>query len=232
MTACSDPWISDAASGLYGPFPLSSEGGERVDALIEEVAVQQDKMNLHVTSMLALQVIRDREIVKQVRSLFGVGFRLWRTNFFQRQSGEAHPGVSWHHDKHFQDGDAELDYLELGDHVSILIALDSMSHDSGLFHYIPGSHTGPLFGCPRDRRPYWRRPLTDHFLALPDALVSNAAQLSIPAAHFCLFHSALLHSTAPSDGTKARLSMVGRLVSRRCRVPEPCAAEEQIVPFC
>ena len=232
MFASSVSLEASELSGFYGPFPLSAEALPLLNPLLAEISSGADPMNLHVRSDLAKRVIADPAISLQVQELFGSDYQLWRTNFFQRQAGQAHPGVPWHHDKHFQDGTIEIDYNEVGCHVSILIALAELGPDSGLFQYIPGSFRGSLPGYGRDRRPFFCRPLTDHFLELPEPLLAEAICIKIPAAHFCLFHSALLHGSAPSSGKVARASMVGRLVRGHCLIPMECADSEQIVPFC
>ena len=219
-------------AGLAGPWPLSAQALPHLQALVLEAGAAADKRNLHTTSAVARQVIADGAIREKVRDLFGSGLRLWRTNFFQRQRGQVHPGVGWHHDKHFQDGDAPVDFEEVGDHVSILIGLDQIDQRNGPFHYIPGSFRGALAGCRRDTRPFSQRPIEAHFLQLPEALLNQVVQITIPAGHFCLFHSALLHGSAPSAGLSARTSMVGRLARQHCRIPADCASADQVMPFC
>lgn len=226
------PSPSNDRHGLHGPFRLSADAPATRRALIQEGTACDNKMNLHASSSSALRLIHDTAIVEKVVEIFGTGYKLWRTNFFQRHQGTPHAGVAWHHDKHFQDGDAQINYHETGDHISILIALDDMDADSGLFHYIPGSHIGELPDYQRDPRPYASRPPQDHFPTLPESVLSQAAQMEIPRLHFCLFHSALLHHTAPSDGKKDRISMIGRLARLHCNIPEVYASTENILPYC
>jgi len=220
-----------AAAGLYGPVPLSRSGQLLLAPLIA-AASSRLKRNLHSHSELAREVICDPTIRDSVRELFGGGYNLWRTNFFQRQRGATHAGVAWHHDKHFQDGDSPVDFTEVGDHISIVIALDQIDHRNGPFQYIPGSFSGALAGTSRDTRPYHQRPPSDHFPALPAALTAQAVVLPIPAGHFCLFHSALLHGSTPSDGAAARTSMVGRLARSHCHIPTALAAPHEVIDFC
>lgn len=223
--------ISSAAAGLFGPATLSAPGQLLLLPLIAAAAAQP-KCNLHSHSELARKVICDPAIKARVRQLFGSGYRLWRTNFFERRAGVAHPGVGWHHDKHFQDGDLPVDFAEAGNHISIVIALDQIDHSNGTFQYIPGSFGAAISGFSLDSRPYHQRPAADHFLQLPEALAAQAVLLPIPSGHFCLFHSALLHGSIASDGAAARTSMVGRLVHNHCTIPAAIATAADVIPFC
>lgn len=222
---------AQAHAGLFGPEPLSALGQLLLPPLIV-AASTRPKRNLHSHSELAREVICDAAIRSNVRQLFGGGYQLWRTNFFQRQARVAHSGVDWHHDKHFQDGEAPVDFTEVGDHISIVIALDQIDHRNGPFQYIPGSFGADIGGTSRDSRPYHQRPAGDHFLPLPEALVAQAVVLPIPAGHFCLFHSALLHGSTASEGAAARTSMVGRLVRNHCTIPAASATPADVMPFC
>jgi len=222
---------AQAHAGLFGPLPLSALGQLLLPPLIV-AASTRPKRNLHSHSELAREVICDPAIRSNVRQLFGGGYQLWRTNFFQRQADVAHSGVDWHHDKHFQDGEAPVDFTEVGDHISIVIALDQIDHRNGPFQYIPGSFGADIGGTSRDSRLYHQRPAGDHFLPLPEALVAQAVVLPIPAGHFCLFHSALLHGSTASEGAAARTSMVGRLVRNHCTIPAASATPADVMPFC
>ena len=87
--------------GLIGPFQLSASTHSLLQPLTEVSTSTTSPRNLHATNPIALQVIRDFHIINLVRSLFGSGYSLWRTNFFHRQIGLSHPGVPLHHVKHF-----------------------------------------------------------------------------------------------------------------------------------
>lgn len=221
-----------ASAGLLGPLALSRTSQLLLPPLIEAARGAANPRNLHSHSELAREVICDAAIRHSVRQLFGTGYRLWRTNFFHRAAGSPHPGVGWHHDKHFQSGDDPVDFNEVGDHISIVIALDQIDHRNGPFQYIPGTYTAATPGYNRDSRPYHLRTLADHFLDLPEELTCMAVLMPIPAGHFCLFHSALLHGSAPSAGAAARTSMVGRLVRSHCQIPASSAAPHDVIPYC
>ena len=218
--------------GLIGPFALSEMPSGDLQCLISAAAADHNPRNLHARLPLAKQIITDRSITSLVVDLFGSGYQLWRTNFFSRQPGEPHPGVALHHDKHFQSGNALVDFEELGDHLSVVIGLDMIDASNGCFVYLPGSHQGGLVGMTRDPRPFELRPLEDHFPVVPPELAQQVVELCLPAGSFCLFHSALLHGSRPSEGIAGRTSMVARLVRRHCTIPANCADPSEICFYC
>ncbi len=218
--------------GLIGPFPLSASARDALQPLIEAAAAEDNPRNLHARLPLAQLVISDAAISGLVKQLFGSGYKLWRTNFFRRDPGAPHPGVAIHHDKHFQFGEAAIDFDELGDHLSIVIGLDSIDARNGCFLYLPGSHRGQPPGMVRDTRPFEQRPLEDHFPKIPPSLQNQFQELALPAGSFCLFHSALLHGSSPSGGEAGRTSMVARFVRSNCTIPANCAEAHEIMDYC
>ena len=218
--------------GLIGPYALSASPSGDLQRLIAAAAADQNPRNLHARLPLAKQIITDSSITRLVADLFGSGYQLWRTNFFSRQPGEPHPGVALHHDKHFQTGNALVDFDELGDHLSVVIGLDTIDASNGRFVYLPGSHHGAPPGMMRDPRPFELRPLEDHFPVVPPELAQQVVELSLPEGSFCLFHSALLHGSRPSEGRAGRTSMVARLVRRHCTIPANCADPAEICFYC
>ena len=219
-------------TGLIGPFPLSAPPSEELQLLIDAAVNAQNPRNLHARFPLAKQIITDSAIITLVAGLFGSGYQLWRTNFFSRKSGVPHPGVAIHHDKHFQNGSELVNFEELGDHLSVVIALDAIDSRNGRFVYLPGSHNGAPAGMNRDSRPFELRPIEDHFPDVPLEHANHFEELNLPAASFCLFHSALLHGSRPSDGEAGRTSMVGRLVRTHCVIPANRAQPEEICLYC
>ena len=218
--------------GLIGPFALSASPSGDLQRLIAAAAADQNPRNLHARLPLAKQIITDESITRLVVDLFGCGYQLWRTNFFSRQPGVTHPGVALHHDKHFQTGNDLVDFEELGDHLSVVIGLDTIDARNGRFVYLPGSHYGSPVGMSRDPRPFEFRPIEDHFPAVTPELAQQVVELSLPAGSFCLFHSALLHGSRPSEGKAGRTSMVARLVRRHCTIPANCADPAEIIFYC
>ena len=219
-------------NGLIGPFNLSLSSRDVLHLLIAALPQDNNLRNLHVSLPLVRQVITDNAIVDLVEELFDDSYQLWRTNFFRRHLGSPHPGVALHHDKHFQNAHASIDFDELGDHLSIVIALDVIDRRNGCFTYLPGSHRSYLPGMVRDTRPFELRPLEDHFPVVPSELLDQLHELPLPGGSFCLFHSALLHGSRPSNGDAGRTSMVARLVNRQCCIPSASAQPHEILRYC
>ena len=220
------------SNGLIGPFALSDASPSDLQELIHIATLDQNPRNLHARHSLANQIIADSSIARLVTQLFGSGYQLWRTNFFTRQPGVLHEGVPLHHDKHFQSGNKLVDFTELGDHLSVVIGLDTIDSSNGRFVYLPGSHYGSVPGITRDPRPFEKRPLKNHFPSLPSDLLPLVQELNLPAGSFCLFHSALLHGSRPSEGHNGRTSMVARLVRMHCQIPADCATPDEICFYC
>ena len=219
------------ADGIIGPFPLSIESRKLLPLLSGLISNEASLRNLHSKHRIVRSVVKDPNIVSLVANLFPGSYFLWRTNFFRRESGVMHLGVPLHHDKHFQSGDLSLDFYELGSHLSLIISLDKIDESNGSFQYIPGSHYGSPEDFDRDRRPFESRPISDHFPSLPSSYVAKTRSLDLPYGSFCLFHSALLHGSAPSQGLNGRTSMVARLVRSNCIIPANCANSDDIFSY-
>lgn len=223
------------SDGITSPLPLSAIGQCLTEALKLYVGGLGGYQNIHVKSELAREIITDSEIRNLFYELFGSGYNLWRSNCFHRNPNkrDGHNGVPIHHDKHFQSGESMVNFDELGDHLSIIIALDDINSDNGLFSYIPNSMIS-LADYERDTRPFHRRSISDHFINLPKHLIHQIKLMPIPRNHFCLFHSGLLHGSIQSQkpDLASRTSFVGRVAKNTCQVPAELAKESEIIRFC
>lgn len=218
--------------GLAGPWPLSSISTSNIINLTSTRQSFSTPQNIHLANDAARSLIHDPAIIDKVSFHFGTGYRLWRTNLFQRFPGNFHPGVGWHHDKHFQSANIDIDFSEFGHHLSVLIALDQIDLSNGIFQYLPASHIGYNPQFMRDSRPYHLRPYQDHYLPITADTSSTAIQMLIPKAHFCLFHSALIHGSASSIGKYGRTSMVGRLAHTSCSIPPELCDPQEVIEYC
>lgn len=190
------------------------------------------RKNPHVADADVRHLLADPALAEAVARYCGTDYVLWRSAFFQKTEGSKE--IGWHHDKHFQAGEAEI-RLDTGDdagaHFSILFGLTGIGRMNGLLEVIPGSHR-PLPGLTRDLRPFHRRPASDHILTgLPADLTARARPVPIPAGCFLIFHSALLHRSLPHQGGGRRLGMAIRLAPRGLGIPEPLAAPEEVIAF-
>lgn len=211
------------SEGIIGPFELSSRAS--VMWVLSEITKQKGSLrNWYVDHASVRTLLSDGNLQEAVNQFFEPQSNLWRTNFFLKEPGGTE--IKWHHDKHFQDSGADIDFNSLSDHFSILIALTDMDQDQGVLEYIPGSHLDQL-GFERDKRPYHLRPTGDHFLEMPEDILSKRKPFPLKKGQFALFHSALLHRSLPSTHHDRRVSMIARLCTQNVTVPvEQCAADE------
>lgn len=192
----------------------------------------ESKENLHVGNKKISNLFKDSMLMKSVVQYFGCNYTLWRTNFFFR-GPKSSDGVGWHHDKHFQDGDSKIDFTELGDHISIVIALADVTVKNGMLKFLCGSHRS-IAGLERDNRPYHKRDLADHFSSVSEDFESRIDNITLKKGQFILFHSALLHSSGDyvdEAGNAPRQILIGRLAKKNLTVPLELAAKSCVVDF-
>ena len=216
-----------AAKGLVGPFLL--EDLTLVDkvstAVLQGLSPFKDR---HVDNEFIRAIFSDQNLVSKVREHFGQDLCLWRTNFFLKKEGSGE--IGWHHDRHFEEGDAPINYHNLGNHFSILIALTDIHEGHGEIEYIPGSHI-PDDRFARDQRPFHKREITEHFHTLPKDLLEKAEPILLKKGEFALFHSGLLHHSKAFLQGHPRISMVGRLARAGTDIPAALANADAIIKF-
>jgi NAD(P)-dependent dehydrogenase (short-subunit alcohol dehydrogenase family) len=213
------------SDGLIGPFELNQN--EMVNRLIRQLDVANGQFkNFHMNSETCRCLLSAPALKSQVEQSFGKDLLLWRTNSFKKTDGSGE--VEWHHDRHLEDGDAQIDFSNLGDHFSILVALTDMDDASGVMEFIPGSHL-PQEGYARDERPFHMRPLGEHFLEIPTQLLAKRVKVPLKKGQFLLFHSGLLHRSLPAFGEGIhRYSLVARLCHHSTIIPEVLAKKEEL----
>ena len=215
--------------GLVGPFELDQEG--YVNAL--KLQLDNSKKgfkNLHVRSGICRTLLSSNNLNKQIKQHFGEGLKLWRTNAFKKVGGSGE--VKWHHDRHFENADSPVDYANLGDHFSILVALTDMDESTGIMEFIPGSHL-PSPGYERDTRPFHLRTLEEHFLDIPPELLSKRVKVPLKKGQFMLFHSGLLHRSLPAAESPdlCRYSLVARLCNATTEIPAELAEDSEVFSY-
>lgn len=214
--------------GFIGPFSIEDEG------LIGAMKSELDGLggafkNLHTKSENCRKLISDKLIAKTVETVFGDTLSVWRTNCFKKVGGSGE--VAWHHDRHFENGDCEIDFSSLDNHFSILIAITDMDEASGIMEFIPGSHI-PVEGFNRDTRPFHKRTLQEHFIDIPDFLLAMRVTVPLKRGEFVLFHSAVLHRSLPATGTNInRYSMVARLCLSNLLIPKELALPSEVINY-
>lgn len=202
-------------NGIIGPFYFKDM--DLVDDVREAVYSAEVLKDIHVNNASVLALLRDPALFEKLSFFSESNYKLWRTNGFYKSTTSSNE-VAWHHDKHFQNGDESIDLRELGQHISVLIALDDVHEGNGAFEYVCGSHKDDLT-LNRDLRPYHLKNTDEHFINVPmDAVSVNL--LPMKKGQFALFHSALLHRTKPYLYGDKRVNLVARLCSQNVVIPD------------
>lgn len=214
--------------GFIGPLDLNA------DSAISDLTTELDAKtggfkNLHVESTCCKLVFSSDSLLQEVANVFGTELLMWRSNCFKKVGGS--PEIQWHHDRHFESGSSLLNFSNLNNHFSILIALSDLDEDTGLMEFIPGSHL-PSNDLIRDNRPYHKKDLTEHFITIPDSMIEKRISLPLRKGQFLLFHSALLHrSLSAKPGASKRYSLVGRLCQPETLVPQELAEAHEVLSY-
>lgn len=161
----------------------------------------------------------DAEVQAVVGELFGTDLFLWRTNFFvknqQDRNGRGTGENKWHHDRHFENGNAAIDLYDTGNHFTVLIALTDVGMKSGRIEYLKGSHR-PIGGFDRD--------IPRHIKEVPPAVQDRVTPLLLKKGEFVVFHSSVLHRSLAFGGGEGRVSIAARLARSGTKIPEYGAA--------
>jgi NAD(P)-dependent dehydrogenase (short-subunit alcohol dehydrogenase family) len=213
------------SDGLIGPFELNQD--EMVVRLIRQLDIADGQFkNFYLNSETCKRLLSSPELRGKIAQNFGKDLLLWRTNNFKKTDGSGE--VEWHHDRHFEDGDSLVNFSNIGNHFSILVALTDMDDESGVMEFIPGSHL-EQDGYVRDDRPYHLRPPEEHFFQVPDHMLAKRVKVPLKRGQFMLFYSGLLHRSLPAYGKGVhRYSLVARLCHDLTNIPEVLAKKEEI----
>lgn len=213
--------------GFVGPFALAEP--ERVRRVLDVHPTFDSQRNQHVARPEVAALMQDPGLIATVQALCGPDLLLWRSAFFAKSDGAAE--IGWHHDKHFQVGEEPVDFDEIEDHFSVLIALSAINQHTGQIEVLPGTHLSDD-SYARDTRPYHQRPGEDHFPTnIPERLIASRVGLDIPSAHFIVFHSAIWHRSLSHAGGPPRLGLAIRFVRRGVTIPPGLALPSDVVPF-
>ena len=227
-----------AQDGLTGPHELADKSGlDRVRDLALELKAlrrQQNKVvalagldnpypnpfiDRHMDVGCIQALYFDANLQAVVAELFGTGLFLWRTNFFvknQRDRDGRGTGENiWHHDRHFEDGDAPVNLYDTGNHFTVLIALTDVGLDAGRIEYVRGSHA-PIDGFDRD--------IPRHIKEVPQVVQDRVTPLPLAKGEFVVFHSSVLHRSLAFGGGEGRVSLAARLARTGTEIP-PYGAE-------
>ena len=213
--------------GLAGPFELADKTGLDAarDAVFEFKALRRQQLlasqkngtnntyaNPLIDRHMDVGVLRnlyfDANVQSVVADLVGKDLYIWRSNFFVKSDGTGQN--KWHHDRHFENGDAPLDLYDTSNHFTITMALTDVGMDEGRIEYVKGSHQ-PIDGFDRD--------IPRHLEEVPPVVQGRVTPLPLKRGQFVLFHGSLLHRSLAFGHGNRRVSMAARLVRSGTRIP-------------
>ena len=179
--------------------------------LLPEKLLRRFLLNRHLNLPEMQAIIRDENLTFILKKLCAPKLILWRTNVFKKEPGSS--DVSWHHDKHFQDGDEKLINLnEISNHFSVFVALDDVTVSNGALQVLPKSHK-PIKGFERNLKVMSEKSGSEHFLReLPSQLQASAKTLCFKQGQFFVFHSAMYHKSKAYISGNSRMSLTMRLM--------------------
>ncbi len=214
--------------GLAGPYELADTSGVDAarDVVFELKALRRQQNlaaqaarteNTHVNPLIDrhmdVPAIRnlwfDANLQAVAADLLGKGLFLWRSNFFVKSDGTGQN--KWHHDRHFENGDAPIDLFDTGNHFTATLALTDIGLTEGRIEYVRGSHL-PIEGFDRD--------IPRHILEVPQVVKDRVTPLPLKRGQFVLFHSSLLHRSLAFGEGNRRVSMAGRLAKTGTAIPK------------
>lgn len=212
--------------GLLGPFDLDDK--ILVEYFLSDLQQTKNYKNIHVTNPLCQRLVSDKEISERISQNVGDDLVLWRTNCFEKENGSEE--IRWHHDRHFEDGDEMLDFSNIKNHFSVLIALTDMDETSGLMEFVLGSHL-PDRSFDRSLAPFHAKTLDEHFIELPEHLLAKRVQVPMKKGQFVIFHSGIIHRSLASINDERRYSLAARLCRSFNNIPPDLASPSDIFPY-
>jgi len=214
--------------GLAGPYELADKSGldtvcdvvlelkalrrqlNRVESITGvENTVPNPLIDRHMDVRPIRDVFFDENLQSKAAELFGNSLFVWRTNFFVKNEGTGQN--KWHHDRHFENGNAPINLFDNRNHFSILVALTDIDMNAGRVEYVRGSHL-PIDG--------WDRDIPRHILEVPDVVEDRVTPLPLERGQFVLFYSTLLHRSLAFGEGEGRISMAARIARAGTEIPE------------
>ena len=186
--------------------------------LLPEKLLKRLLLNRHLNLPEMQAIIRDENLKLILQKLCASRLILWRTNVFKKEPGSS--DIGWHHDKHFQDGDAKLiDLDEISNHFSVFVALNDITVSNGPLQVLPKSHQA-LKGFERDLRVMSEKSISEHFLReLPSQLQASVKTICCKKGQFFVFHSAMYHKSKAYISGNPRMSLTMRLMKEDISFP-------------
>ena len=146
----------------------------------------------------------DANLQSVVAGLFGKDLFLWRSNFFIKhqldRDGRGTGENIWHHDRHFESGDAPINLFDTSNHFTVLVALTDVGMNAGRLEYVRGAHL-PIEGFDRD--------IPRHIKEVPRCRSGQGHPAAAPARPVCGVSFKCIVSQ-PGFRRRRRKSLIGR----------------------
>ncbi len=196
----------------------------------------------HLDIEFLMQHIKRPEIVDRVASILGEDLLCWRTEFFHKYPGDE--GTDWHQASNFAgvagDKKPQIEWPDgsrFGGTITVWTAFTDATIEKGCMQFVPGTHKTMFYdeskvitydadrinnsekeGVRRGFFGYDYRELQKDPNWRPDE--EAAVSMQVPAGHFFIFWSTLLHASHPHLGlTKdMRLAYAARYLPTKVKV--------------
>ena len=203
----------------------------------------------HLDNTFLADHVTAAPIVDRVASILGPDVLCWRTEFFPKYPGDE--GTDWHQADTFANASGTPQILwpdgsDFGGTITVWCAFTDATIDNGCLQFIPGTHQAMNYdetkrmhydpatttdvrkdGVRRGFFGYDYRELQIDPDWKPDE--SKAQSMAMPAGHFIVFWSTLMHASHPHNGrsSQMRMGFASRYVPTSVRVyPDTDTIEE------
>lgn len=142
------------------------------------------------------QLVRNANILDAVESILGKNLLVYHVTCWLKGPGDG-SFVTWH-----QDGA----YFNLAppEHVTAWLALSDATEQSGCMRFIPGSHTA---GALTHEVGHAKNNLLSNGQQVPGIDGAGAVAVPVPAGHFSLHHTHILHASGPNNASDRRIGI-------------------------
>ncbi len=139
---------------------------------------------------------RHPRVLDAVESLIGEDLLVYHVTCWLKEPGDG-TFVTWHQDGAYFN-------LEPPEHVTAWIALSDADETSGCMRFLPGSHK---HGALAHEKGVSEGNLLSNGQQVPGIDGEGAVAMPVPAGHFSLHHTHILHASAPNHGNDRRLGI-------------------------
>lgn len=149
---------------------------------------------------------RNARVLDAVESLIGEDILLYHLTCWLKEPRDG-TFVTWHQDGAYFN-------LEPAEHVTAWIALSDATTQSGCMRFLPGSHrNGPL----EHVKGTTDRNLLSNGQQVPGIDGEGAVPVPVPAGHFSLHHTHILHASGPNNSADRRIGIGVSYIPTRVR---------------